>query len=50
MYAFGEFIGILVDFLRIPINIFGYDTSLWGVFLFSIFSSVCGYVIGRFFR
>lgn len=50
MEYFGRFLSATVDFMSIPINVFGFEISMWGVFLFTFLSSILGFIIGRLAR
>ncbi len=49
MQDFGRLTAIIVDFLKRPILIFGYETSLWGIILFTCIAGAIGYVLGLAF-
>lgn len=34
MSTFLNFMTMIIDFMKIPINLYGFETSFWGIFLF----------------
>lgn len=49
MESFISFMGIIIDFMKQPFTIYGFEFSFWGIFMFVILGSiVMGFIGGLF--
>ena len=50
MEYFFTFMNMIIDFMKTPINLWGYETSYWGIFLFIMLGSFVFWFIGSIFN
>ena len=50
MQNVAKFIGYVVDFMKIEFNLFGFDLSFWGIFIFTSLASIVLSAIGDIFN
>lgn len=49
MEYFALFFGYIIAFMKIKFEIFGFELSFWGIFVFTCVTSIVLWFIGRFF-
>ena len=49
MLTFLDFMEMIIDFMKTPINLWGFETSFWGIFLFVIVGVMIFRFIGGIF-
>ena len=50
MEHFVTFMTMIIDFMKTPINLWGFETSYWGSFLFVMLGSFVFWFIGSIFN
>ena len=50
MEHFVTFMTMIIDFMKTPINLWGFETSYWGIFLFVMLGSFVFRFIGSIFN
>lgn len=49
MESFFDFMSVIIDFMKTPFSLWGFETSMWGIFLFVIVGSLVIHFIGGVF-
>lgn len=50
MDAFISFMEMIIEFAKTPVNLWGFDTSLWNIFLYGMLGSLVFWFIGGLFN
>lgn len=50
MEDFLAFMNIIIEFMKTPLNLWGFETSYWGIFLFIMLGSFVFWFIGSIFN
>lgn len=49
MLTFLDFMQMIIDFMKTPISLWGFETSFWGIFLFvAVGTMIFGFIGGIF--